>query len=211
MAIDTEEGTTKSVDSADGKAPSSKNDNKKVVKIVLIIVGVLIVLGIVSSIAIGFAIKKGAESFIDAATGSSIEINANDDGGEVTIKDKDGASITSRTGSSAALPSDFPESDVPMYRGAKIESSGDMTIGDTVTYTVTLSTEDTVSRVVSSYESEFSREGWKKTFSSNADNGSMLVFANEPKEMTLTISVQDGDDEYGTAITLSLRVGTYDN
>jgi hypothetical protein len=215
MAIDTEETTKKSVNSSksavsgEGNAASSKGSNNKVLKIVLIVVGVLIVLGIISSVAIGFAIKKGAETFIGAATGSSVKIDG--DGDKITITGKDGSSITSSTSSSAELSKDFPKSDVPMYKGAKIEASSDMTIGSTKTYSVNLSTKDKVSSVISFYESEFSSGDWKKIFSTNSSDGSMLNFTSESKSMALTISVQNDEDEGNTAITLSIRVNGEDD
>ena len=215
MAIDTEEhGTVKKTEGSSnvagaGSQPST-DGNKKALKIILIIVGIVIVLGILSSIAIGFALKKGAETVIEAATGSSVKIDASGDGGNVTIKGKDGSSVSSSTGADAKLSKGFPESDVPMYKGAKIESAGDMTISGATSYTVSLSTKDKISSVVSFYETKLSGDGWKKTFSSNSSDGSMLNFTNESKEMDLSLYISTNEDKGNTEITVTLRVGSYD-
>lgn len=204
MAIDTEEQTT--TPSKDGKVKTgTSKSNKKVITIVLVVVGILIILGILGSLLTGYVFKKGAEGFIGAATGDKVKI----DDGEVTIKGEDGADLKVNTGSSAKLSEGFPKSDVPVYKGAKIESSSDITVEGSTAYTVVLSTKDSVSDVMEFYKSKLSSGDWKKSFSSNSSYGSTSNFTSESKKMAVTITASDDKDEANTSITLSVRVGDF--
>lgn len=181
--------------------------NKKVLKIVLIVVAVLVVLGILSSILVGFLFKKGTEKLISSATNDTVKVNTGKDGGEVTIGDKDGDGFKLNTGSNAKLPDGYPKSDVPVYKNAKIVSSSDMTLGETKTYSVVLSTKDSVSEVVSFYKKELSGGDWKSTYSTNSKQGSMLMYQSKSKNLTSTVSASRDKDDKETTITLTVREG----
>lgn len=211
MAIDTEERTSKTTRTASGavSGDTQKNNNKKLVTIILIVIGALIVLSILGAALMGFVFKKGTESLIDKATDGQVKVNTNKDGGEMTFEGENSRTNV-KTGSSAELPKDFPKNDVPVYKNAKIVSTSDTTIDNATTYSVMLSTKDSVADVAKFYKDTFSSGGWKETYSMNANsNSSSASYINESKQLTTIVSAssEDGDD---TTVTLMVRVGDID-
>lgn len=202
MAIDTEERKDdKPTNSTDGVAASK--GNKKVLVIVLSVLGVLLILGIIGSMAVGFLFKKGAESFIDVASGGNVKLNTGKDGGEVTIGGKDGDKMKMNVGDNAKLPEDYPKSDVPVYKNAKIVSSTDMTIESAKSFSVQLQTSDSISEVTNFYKDKLSSGDWKQTYSSNTTDNSSAMYQSESKQLAVTMSVSKDDE--GTNISLSVR------
>ncbi|MDN5819342.1 MAG: hypothetical protein L0H36_02060 [bacterium] len=205
MAIDTEERTTKTTPAKTGKGaapePAAAN-NKKVIKIVLIVVGAVIVLAIIGSIASAFLIKKGTESFINTVTDGKAQVDS--DKGEVTIKGEDGSQMTTRT-TDAEIPEGYPESDVPVYKNADIKTATDMNIDDSSSYTMSLTTRDSAAQVMKFYKAELSGGGWKRTYSTNSSGTSMASYSNKSKNMTAIIGSTNDKDGGDTTISLTVR------
>lgn len=208
MAIDTEERGKKdapvasaSTDKTSKAAPA--DNNKKVIKIVLIVVGVVIVLAIIGSIASAFLIKKGTESFISGVTGGKAQVDS--DKGEVTIKGENGSEVTTQT-SNAEIPDGYPTADVPVYENAHLESSSDMHMENMQSYTLRYTTDDNAKQVVKFYKSELSGDGWKNSYSTNSGETSMASFMNESKDMSVTVSATDNQDDGKTSLGLSVRI-----
>lgn len=205
MAIDTEERTKKPNNNSDD-LDSKKNNNKKVITIVLVVVGVLIVLSIVGILLTGFIFKKGAETLVNQMSDGQVELNTSRNGTEINYKDDDYGG-NARIGSGVELHSDFPKSDVPIYKGSTVVGSTAGTVDKVRTYVVTLTTKDSASKATKFYKDAFSGEGWKESFSmEDATSGNMAHYTNESKGMKVVVSVQREDDDDETLIMLTVNV-----
>lgn len=204
MAIDTEERTKKSKNTnTDGKPGSS---NKKAITIVLIIVGVLVLLGVVGTLATGFLVKKGTEGVISRVSGGKVDIDTSDDSANLAIKGEGGEELEMNTGKDVKLSENYPKSEVPIYKGAEVKSSSDMS-GDSMNiHSVTLETDDKVRSVIKFYEESFSGTDWQQTYSANMDGASRLMYSNEEKGISATVSASSNDDTSRTSIVLSVTV-----
>lgn len=206
MAIDTEERVDSPKAAAapgvpvtpGAKAPVS---NKKVITIVLIVVGALVVLGIVGSILSTFMLKKGAETLLGAATGGTVKIDTKGDDAEISIKTKDGEI---KSGSSQKLPKDFPES-VPLYNGkATLEGVSSMKVADQgASYTLTYNVSDKPEAVRAFYEKELAQNGWTTTLAmSQGSDSYSFVGKNESALQGVTISIIEGSDGVVTKLSI---------
>lgn len=206
MAIDTEKQKTDGPTEPAEGTPARKS-NKKVLIIVLSIVGVLIVLSIIGSMLVGFLFKKGAESFIDIATDGNVKVDTGKDGGTVTISGEDGDEIKTKVGNNATLPDDFPKSEVPIYKNAKIVGSTDVTIEGTQAFAIQLLTNDSISEVNDFYKDKLSGDDWERIASTNTISMSTSMYRSKSKQLAVTVTsmIDKGD----TNISLSVRL-SYD-
>lgn len=212
MAIDTEERTDGAPASSTG-APaatstgkkSGGNRNKKILIIVGVIVAALIVLGIVGSLAVGYFWNKAAETGLSAVTGGKVKLDTKD--GEFSYGD-DGDSYNVKTGPQTELPDDYPKDAVPLYRGAKLVSATDMSIGDEGTiFSLAATTPDSTKDVIGFYKQTLSKDkGWKVSYSSNTAETSSMIFRNESKNMTTNVTVSSDEEEALTNVSLSVTL-----
>lgn len=203
MAIDTEERTNNS-----SKNSSTRSGNKKPIIIILIIVGVLAVLGIVSSLITGHLAKKGAESFLSGVTGDKVKIDTNKDGGKVTVGDNDNKTEFDTSGSgSVSLNSKFPKDDVKIYPGARIKaSSGSSSESGGILTNALLETKDDKNKVLNFYEDFFNKEGgWEQTYSSETNDGFVQSWANKSKDLSVALTIGT-DEKKLTSIVLTVTI-----
>lgn len=166
-------------------ASSSSSSNNKALKIVLIVVGVLIVLGILATLAAGFLFKKAGESLFEAATDSQVEVT--DDGVNV---ETDGGSFSSQ----AELPDEFP-AEVPLFEPADITASTSQQREDSAHYRVTFNTDESPDEVTDFYEEELDSDGWKTTTTSTFNSTTNYRAEHEEDiEANVTISPVSGED-----------------
>lgn len=201
MAIDTEERTSKP---AKGSSKNQTN-NKKLVRIIIAVVGVLLLLGILCAVVSGFLLKKGAEKIISDATGSDVTINTKKGQEGVNIKSKDGDNLNVNAGDDVKLPKDYPSNDVPLYKGSKLISAVDMKVGDAKSFTLILETKDSIEKVINFYEKELSDNGWEKVSSTNTGSYSVVYFHNKTKKIGAEINISNDEDI--NQISMSIRTG----
>ncbi len=178
-------------------AESNQNGKKKdnTVKIILIVVGVLVGLGVLATIATAVFLGN---IFNRAAKGVKVTGGyANESG---TLKANDG-DTTINYGSGASLPEGFP-SDVPIYQPSTI-------LGSTKTnedhFTVSVSTEDAPDKVGTYYKDQLLGGGWTKTLESNQGKSIVLIFKKSDVQASVSTSTRmDGDKEI-TYISISVN------
>lgn len=153
------------------------------------VIGILVVLIISLTLAtgcIGKAVEKAAETAGERALG--IDIDKKSD--SVTIKGKDGESITVGSKIPEALKNfQVPSSEFKAGEGGSLSSGGD-----------TLSTaswkgKGTVDNVVEFYKSSLPKQGWKETAVFTSGDGAMLSYTKDPDEsLTITLSAKSGGE-----------------
>lgn len=111
-------------------------------------------------------------------------------GGQVTIKTKDGGVVV---GGTVSLPKGFP-ADVPIYPGGKLESA--LTVQNA--FQVTFTTSDPFAKVLSFYEEKM--KGWKSVAQQNTAEGGTQIWQQEGRTVTLNAAPADGK----TSVSLSV-------
>ena len=188
MAEDNQNETNKQ-----SEAPSE--GQKKTVKIVLIVVGVLILLGIIGTLLLGYIGARIGTSILDQATNGDVTVS--EDG--VTIEGEDGDFATSQE-----LPRDFPEA-VPVYEPSEIGGSSRASQQGEVYWTVSLSTEDSADEVYDFYVNALGGGDWETESTFEVDNMSNISATNETEGLNATASVMhEGNGDTTTAITLTV-------
>lgn len=173
-------------------APSNDN-NKKALKIILIILGVLVVLGILATVLLGFFFQKIGETFVEQATDSNIEVS--DDG--LSVESEDGSSFMS-----SEMPEDFPE-EAPLFEPANLVSSTSQQQDGSASYTVTFSTEEDPQAVKDFYERELNAGGWEVTTTSTFNNTTHYQAEHE-SQMRASVSVapsSEGTTSFSVAVS----------
>lgn len=200
MAIDTEERKGPSLKSTGSNTGGTGGNNKKVLTIVLVVVGVLVLLSIVGTMLVGRLTKKAVTTVVDKASNGQIKVDS--DGTKVKVKGDDGKEATFEA--TTKLPKDFP-SDVPMYKGAKITSVSTIDLGtDGKSYTVGLTSSANPNDVNNYYKEALGTNGWETISSSTSDDTSMIMANNKAKNLTVVLSLQAGDNKKGTTIGLTV-------
>ncbi len=177
--------------------PKKSTSNTKTLKVVLIVVGALVLLGVIGSIIVGFATKSIFEGGVKGLTGNNTKVDSKN--GQVTITSKDGKSTVS---TSQKLPAGFP-SDVPVYQPSTIRFSASLTKNS---YNVTLSTNDATDKVKAYYEKELKAEGWQLKPNTQISFGSVTTSSYTKDKAELTVVVTgDSDASKSTAVSLSVK------
>ena len=163
----------------------------------LAIAGIIISIVImISGIAAGYAIYYSANKAVKDA---GLDINAKDK--TVTVN-KDGQSVS--LGENAKLPSDFP-SDVPIYEPSDVVAS---LHNEEHSYSASLLSPDSASKVSSYYASELPKQGWTSsddTSSVTLQNGSIATFTKGDRTLGVIIA-SDPSSSNKTSITLSVSM-----
>lgn len=141
--------------------------------------------------------EETTEKFIESATnGSNVEIDANGD--EVRVTGEDGSELHIGGGE---LPQNFP-SQVPLYSDAAVESSFTSTDPEEgSSWTITLSSGDSVETPRNFYETAFTTDGWTITYSYTLDDSYGFTAENGNTHVTVTISA---NDENGSDIFMNV-------
>lgn len=170
-------------------------DKNRTLKIVLIVVGALILLGILGSLLLGFGLLKFGERLAEEAANG--DVNVTDDG--ISIKTDEG-----EFESSTQLPDNFP-AEVPLYANAELTSSTstrDNASGDE-TFIVSYTTGDSSAMVTDFYKSALNANGWSITRESTFNDVTVLNAQREDLELSATINPEGGEDGQ-TGFTLNV-------
>lgn len=172
--------------------PASDNQ-KQIVKIVLIVLGVLVLLGILSTVLFGVFVSKAGEEIVEQATNS--EITTNDDG-SVSLETEDGSATFNAT----ELPEDFPR-EVPLFEPASLAQSSSIGGGsdEEKIWTVNFNSTATPNEVYDYYESVLSRDGWEITNTLNSGQYRTLGAANEGAGLSIQLGVDTATEENFTS------------
>ena len=146
------------------------------------IVGGVVAVLIVGSVINRLIAKTAAEKMIEAATGGKAQVNT--DNGEVTVKTDQGTYSTSDK-----IPANFP-SDVPVYPGAKVQSSVATSQEQGNGHYLGLETSDSLDTVTAWYKSQVVDKGWK--IESDATINGTLILGATKDTRQLSVSVSDG-------------------
>ncbi len=181
-----------------GQSPQpepASDSQKKTVKIILIVVGVVVILGIIGIALLGYAGSKIGTSILEDVTDSE-NIEVSDDG--VTIESEDGNFSSTQT---QELPDNFP-AQVPLLDGDDIVGSSRFTQDGGTIWSVSFSTSRSAEEVYDYYESEFDSDDWDSQSSfESGTSSSVSAVHNDGIRVGVTIN-QDTDDT--TSYTLSV-------
>ena len=180
----------------DLEAQPASESQKKTVKIVLIVVGVLVLMSIVGTALLGFFGAKIGTSVIERATDSDISVS--DD--EVTIETEDGSFNTSN---SAELPEDFPEI-VPLFDPADVKSSSRTGRADGALWIVSFATENSADEIYDFYMSQLGEGGWETISTFESGDMKNLSAMNEAANTRVQLSLTGDSEENQTTFSLTV-------
>ncbi len=189
---DTQQQQTENA-TANEQQNTSGGSNNKALKIVLIIVGVLILLGVLAAIAIGLLFNKVADEVSDAADEVQVETNGGDTSDDST---DNGFSMQTE------LPDDFPQ-EIPVFDPAEVISSSSQTQDSVSGYSATWSTQASTQEVSDFYQRSLSENGWQTTSTSTSNNRSSYVAEHDNGLQLRVVISAPSDDESGVNITAS--------
>ena len=185
----------KPVEKADHTAHTPADAKKKTsstTKIVLIVVGVVVGLAILGTIA--SMVLFGA--LLDKAT-ESVDVN----NGEVTVKSDDGQSTTTY-GDNVKLADGFP-TDVPIFDPSTLKASSKNSTDD---FSAVATTAQPVAEVTSFYKTEMAAQGWTTQYDSTGEGSSLLTFAKGNRTASVIVSTSteaDSAEKTGFVISVS--------
>lgn len=165
---------------APGAAPKKKDNT---LKIVLIVVGVLVGLGIIGTIA--------SMVFLGSLFNNAVD-NVNPADGSVTIQSDDGT-VKTNVGEDAKLADGFP-TDVPIFEPSTLKASSKV---DNTQFSAVATTASSVADVTNYYKSQMASQGWTNSLDSSSDGSSLLTFAkdNRTASVVVTTSTEETSNE----------------
>jgi len=119
---------------------------------------------------------------------NGVSVNTNSGSESVSIKDKNGNEFSA--GGSQTLPKDFPK-DFPVYKG-DIASSGRLTTDGKTGWTVSVQTNDDLTKVSESLTGSFSSNGWTTSMDNINSQGGLIVASNGTLRSSVFYSTKDG-------------------
>jgi len=140
--------------------------------------------------------QTAAETAVNQASGGKVSLDASK--GQVVVKDSQTGDLMA-FGENVKLPDGFP-ADAPIYTGAKIVSvtiSKQVDKGDSLT----LKSDDAVSKVASWYTDHLKSAGFTEDVSTSAGGTEIRSYKKNTIKIALTISTQ-GDANKGSLVTL---------
>ena len=174
----------------------------------LIFVGVgclvlLVILGVAGSLVMKFFAKKVGVGFLQGAIESKtgIKTNLQDlEKGKMTFTDpKTGSKVDIGTGK---IPDTFPK-DFPIYPGATVTSAlSGSEKGENNGFWVTLSTADSLDKVVSFYTGKLKASGWETTANYSAGGTSTQTVTKGDLSGSLAVTREDDAQETQIMIIL---------
>ncbi|MCA1807425.1 MAG: hypothetical protein LC687_06230 [Actinobacteria bacterium] len=182
-----------------GQSPQpepASDSQKKTVKIILIVVGVLVILGIIGVALLGYVGSKIGSSVLEDVTNSE-NIEISDDG--VTIESEDGSFSSTQN---QELPDNFP-AQVPLFDDSDIISSSRFSQDRGTVWSVSFETSRSADEVYEYYETQFEGEDWdvQSSFESGSSRSVSAVSNNDDMRVGVTINQ---DDNNTTTYTLSV-------
>jgi ABC-type lipoprotein release transport system permease subunit len=176
---------------AAGAAPKKKDNT---LKIVLIVVGVLVGLGIIGTI---LATVFFASLFNKATDG----VDVND--GTVTIQSDDGK-VTTSAGEGAKLADGWP-SDVPIFEPSTLRSSS---TSENTSFSAVASTASSVTDVSAYYKAQMAAQGWATQLDSSSAEGTLLSFSKDNRTSSVIVTTSDDNsssEKTGFVISISTQ------
>ncbi len=164
-----------------GAGSTKKKDNT--LKIVLIVVGVIVGLGIIGTI---LATVFFASLFNSATDGVDV------DDGTVTIKSDDG-NVTTTAGAGATLADGWP-SDVPIFEPSTLQSSSK---AENTSFSAVATTASSVADVTAYYKAQMASQGWATQLDSTSGDGTLLTFSkgNRTSSVIVSTSAEESSNE----------------
>jgi len=169
-----------------GAAPKKKDNT---LKIVLIVVGVVVGLGVIGTVA--------SMIFLGSLFNNAVD-NVDVDDGSVTIQSDDGSVTT--VGEDAKLAEGFP-SDVPIFEPSTIKGS---TKVDNTQFSVVAATAKSVSDVTSYYKTQMAAQGWTNSLDSASEGSSLLTFTKDNRTASVIVSTSEEDSSEKTGFVVSV-------
>lgn len=154
-------------------AAAPKKD--KTLKIVLIVVGVLVGLGLLATVVTVLFLGK---LFKDASDNVSVDNN-----GTVTLKSDDGT-VKTNVGENAKLADGFP-SDVPIFEPSTLLASSKTSDSE---YSAVAKTAKSVADVTSYYKTQMAAQGWTSQYDSTANDSSLMTFDKDGRTASVVVS-----------------------
>lgn len=181
------ESTTKTPAAAEG----AKKKNSTL-KIVLIVLGVFVGLGILGTVAsiifLGAVFDKANDSI---------------NNGEVTIQSQDGDTKV-QAGENVSLAAGFP-TDVPIFDPSTLKASS--STADTE-FTAIASTASSVTDVTNFYKTQMAAEGWTVSYDASSDTGTILTFDKDNRTAGVIVSTSentDSNETTGLVVTVTTK------
>lgn len=177
--------------------PENASDNqKKTIKIVLIVVGVLLVLGVIGVLVLGYIGTRIGSSILDQATDGSVSVSENG----FTIEDEDeGFSFSTES----ELARDFPD-EVPLYPNAELGGSSRTQQGEEMMWSANLLTDDSSRDVLEFYEDALQRDGWETQSSFESGEMSNISAENAGQNLAVIVGIIDNQQNGETTINVSV-------
>ncbi len=191
-----------------GTMTESKNVSTKKTTNPLIFVGIgclvlLVILGVVTSIAMKFFAKKIGtgivQNMIESKTGVKTNISDLEKGKMSFTDEKTGTSIDI---GSNKIPESFPK-DFPIYPGMKLISTmsgSEKSKG--LGYWLTFTTSDESTKVQAYYKTSLSSSGWKETATYSAGDTSTTTISKGSMSGTVSVSRPDSSKETTVIVML---------
>lgn len=173
-------------------APKAEGAKKKdnTLKIVLIVVGVLVGLGVLGTIA---TIVFFGTLFDKATDGVDVDGN-----GTVTVQSDNGES-TASYGEGATLQDGFPD-DVPIFEPSTLVASSKI---DDKNYSASAKTSKSTADVLAYYKAELVKGGWENTYEASFADSAIATYKKGTRSVNVTAGVQDNDPKEKTFFTVS--------
>jgi|GEM_PF-2158446 hypothetical protein len=182
-----------------GQSPQpepASDSQKKTVKIILIVVGVLVILGIIGVALLGYVGTRVGNSIIEDVTDSE-NVEINDDG--VTIESEDGSFSSTQN---QELPDNFP-AQVPLFDDGDIVTSSRFTQDGGTIWSVSFETSRSADEVYDYYESRFDSDDWEVQSSFESGTSRSVSALHNTDEMRVGVTINQNDDNT-TSYTLSV-------
>lgn len=181
----------KATKAKDAAAPGAKKKDNTL-KIVLIVVGVLVGLGILGTIA---SIVFFSSLFNAATDGVDVDGNGN---GTVTVKSDSGES-TATYGEGATLNDGFPD-DVPIFEPSTLVASSKI---DDKNYSASAKTSKSTADVLAYYKTELTNAGWENTYEATFEDSAIATYKKGTRGVNVTAGTQQDDKKENTFFTVS--------
>lgn len=194
----------------DSKEPvKAETRTKKSSPLVPIGIGCLVLLvlvGIGASVVFKFFSKKIGEGIVEKAieskTGVKTDIK-NLEQGKMTFTDSETGNTVSI--GSGTVPSTFPK-DMPIYPDANVAGSVSGTSDSKDGSLVTLTTKDTMEKVVAYYKKELAANGWTTSQSYTAET--MQTWVVKKGTWTGTVSINGDKEQTTIVLTIGEKTGS---
>ncbi len=180
---------------ADIKEEPASPGQKKTVKIILIVVGILVLLSILGVLVFGWLGAKIGRSIIDEVTDG--RVNVSDD--SISIQGENDDSFELRT--EQELARDFP-SEVPLYEPAELIGSARTSQGSDTAWSANFQSDDSQTVIYTYFEDAFSQSGW--SIQSSFESGEMSTLGAENQNAGLQAQINVIADNDTTLISINV-------